>query len=47
MLPPIIQQMIDAVKDKNTQDHIRFNYILTLEKIRDAIEFTLKKYKNK
>lgn len=44
-IPPIIQQMIDTVKDKQTQEFVRFNTITSLERIKEAIELTIKKYK--
>lgn len=46
-LPPIIEQMISSAKDKNVPEHIRFNYIQTLSKIRDACDHTIKWYNQK
>lgn len=45
-LPVIVQQTIEAVKDKSTPEHIRFNHIKTLENIRDCCDIAIKSQMN-
>lgn len=46
-LPPIIRQMIDEARNKKNPEHIRFNYIQSLERIKDACEFVIREFRNK
>lgn len=44
-LPPIVQQTIEIIKDPKTPEHIKFNYVQTLENIRDCCDTTLNEYR--
>lgn len=46
-LPPIVQQTIEALKDKSTPENIRFNYMKNLENIRDCCDIAIKAYNDK
>jgi hypothetical protein len=45
-VPFQVQNLIDSMMNKNERSHIRDNYRVRLESIRDAIDNSLKKYKN-
>ena len=47
LVPPIIQQKIEAVKDKSTPENIRFNHIKSLENIRDICDGVIRQYYGK
>lgn len=44
ILPPIVQQTIQNIKDPNTPEHIKFNYLRTIENIRDCCDIAIKEY---
>jgi hypothetical protein len=46
IIPPIIEQWIDNLNDKNTREFNRENYAANLERTRDVINVALKKYEN-
>ncbi len=46
-LPPIVQQNIEALKDKSVPEHIRFNYLRSLENIRDECTHAIDEYYKK
>lgn len=46
-LPPIVQQTIEALKDKNVPENIRFNHMKTLENIRDCCDLAIKSYNDR
>lgn len=43
-VPIAVQQLVDNLNDKKSPDHIRFNYMITVEAIRDYCDSALKKY---
>lgn len=45
-IPFQVQNLIDSMMNKQERSHIRENYRIRLESIRDAIEINLRKYKN-
>jgi hypothetical protein len=45
-IPFQVQNLIDSMMNKQEKSHIRDNYCMRLEAIRDAIDFNLRKYKN-
>ena len=45
-IPFQVQSLIDSMMNKTERSHIRDNYIVRLESIRDAIDNALRKYKN-
>jgi uncharacterized protein (DUF433 family) len=45
-IPFQVQNLIDNMLSKTERDHIRDNYRVRLESIRDAIDLSLRKYKN-
>lgn len=46
-LPPIVQQTIEALKDKSTPEHIKFNHMKNLENIRDCCDNAIRVYNDK
>jgi hypothetical protein len=44
IVPVIVDDYIKGLLNKTTPDHIRYNYMVTLENIRDATSEALKKY---
>lgn len=46
-LPPIVQQNIEALTDRSVPEHIKFNHLKTLEKIRDACNQAIDGYNKK
>jgi hypothetical protein len=44
IVPAIVQQMVDAMQDKNTPSNIRHNYMVTVENIRNYCDKALNKY---
>jgi len=45
-IPFQVQNLIDSMMNKQEKSHIRDNYRMRLESIRDSIDSSLKKYKN-
>jgi hypothetical protein len=45
-IPFQVQNLIDSMMDKKERSHIRDNYRVRLESIRDSIDASLRKYKN-
>lgn len=45
-IPFQVQSLIDSMMNKQERSHIRDNYRVRLESIRDAIDASLRKYKN-
>ena len=45
-IPFQVQSLIDSMMNKQEKSHIRDNYRVRLESIRDSIDASLKKYKN-
>lgn len=45
-IPFQVQNLIDSMMNKQEKSHIRDNYCMRLESIRDSIDMSLKKYKN-
>ena len=45
-IPFQVQNLIDSMMNKSERSHIRENYRMRLESIRDAIDANLRKYKN-
>jgi hypothetical protein len=45
-IPFQVQSLIENMMNKQERSHIRQNYCMRLESIRDAIDFSLRKYKN-
>ena len=45
-IPFQVQNLIDQMMDKKEKSHIRDNYRMRLESIRDSIDASLRKYKN-
>jgi hypothetical protein len=45
-IPFQVQSLIDSMMDKKEKSHIRDNYRMRLESIRDSIDASLRKYKN-
>lgn len=45
-IPFQVQSLIDSMMNKTERSHIRDNYRVRLESIRDAIDNSLRKYKN-
>jgi hypothetical protein len=45
-IPFQVQSLIDSMMNKTERSHIRDNYRVRLESIRDAIDTSLRKYKN-
>jgi hypothetical protein len=45
-VPFQVQSLIDQMMDKQEKSHIRDNYRMRLESIRDSIDISLRKYKN-
>lgn len=43
-VPVAVQQLVENLSDKKTPEHIRFNYMVTVEAIRDYCDSALKKY---
>lgn len=46
-LPPIVLQTIEALTDKSTPEHIKFNYLRSLENIRDECARAIDAYNKK
>ena len=46
IIPPIIEQWIDNLNNKNLRDFNRENYAANLERTRDVINVALKKFEN-
>ena len=42
--PPIIQQMIENLNNKQNHDNVRFNTLISLENIRDCINLSIENY---
>jgi hypothetical protein len=45
-IPFQVQNLIDQMMNKTERSHIRDNYRMRLESIRDSIDASLRKYKN-
>lgn len=45
-IPFQVQSLIDNMMDKKEKSHIRDNYRMRLESIRDSIDASIRKYKN-
>jgi hypothetical protein len=45
-IPFQVQNLIDQMMNKQEKSHIRDNYRMRLESIRDSIDTSLRKYKN-
>jgi len=45
-IPFQVQNLIEQMMDKKEKSHIRDNYRMRLESIRDSIDASLRKYKN-
>jgi hypothetical protein len=45
-IPFQVQNLIDQMMNKQEKPHIRDNYRMRLESIRDSIDTSLRKYKN-
>ena len=45
-IPFQVETLIQNMLDKNERQHVRENYRARLESIRDAIDSSLRKYKN-
>jgi hypothetical protein len=45
-IPYQVQHLIDNMMNKQEKSHIRDNYRMRLESIRDSIDHSLRKYKN-
>lgn len=46
-LPPAVLQTIENLNDKRTPEHIRFNYLRSLENIRDCCDEAIREYTRK
>jgi hypothetical protein len=46
-LPPAVLQTIENLNDKSTPEHIRFNYLRSLENIRECCDAAIKEYERK
>lgn len=46
-LPPIVLQTIEALTDKSVPEHIKFNYLRSLENIRDECTRAIDAYNKK
>lgn len=46
-VPAIVQQMVDAMKDKTNSSHVRYNYMIAVENIRNYCDAALKDYEKK
>lgn len=44
MIPPIIQDWLSKIRDKNTPDHIKYNYIQSMKTIVDICSDEIAKY---
>ena len=44
ILPPIVQQTIQNLKDPKTPEHIKFNYLRTIENIRDCCDVAIREH---
>lgn len=45
-IPFQVQSLIDSMMNRQEKSHIRDNYRMRLESIRDSIDASLRKYKN-
>lgn len=46
IIPPIIEQWVENLNNKNTNSFSRENYAANLERTRDFINIALKKFEN-
>jgi uncharacterized protein YutE (UPF0331/DUF86 family) len=47
-VPAIVQQMVEAMRDKTNNSNIKYNYMVAVENIRDYCDAALRDYeKNK
>lgn len=44
IVPVIVQQMVDAMRDKTNNSNIRHNYMVSVENIRDYCDRALVQY---
>lgn len=45
-IPPLLQQWIDKLCDRNTPQHIKENYAMMLDNVREACEKEVARYRN-
>ena len=43
-VPAIVQQMVESMRDKTNNAHVRYNYMVGVESIRDYCDSALKDY---
>lgn len=43
-VPAIVQQMVESMRDKANNAHIRYNYMVAVENIRNYCDSALKEY---
>jgi hypothetical protein len=46
-VPAIVQQMVEAMLDKTSNAHIRYNYMVAVENVRNYCDSALKEYEKK
>lgn len=46
-VPAIVQQMVEAMEDRKNTEHIRYNYRVAVENIRDYCDSALRSYEKK
>lgn len=43
-IPPLIEQMRENMLDKSNNEHIRYNYMVSLQAVRDYCDMALREY---
>lgn len=46
-IPPLIQQIRENMLDKKSPENIRYNYMISMESIRDYADMALREYNKK
>ena len=46
-VPAIVQQMVEAMRDKTNNANIQYNYMVAVENIRNYCDTALKEYEKK
>lgn len=46
-VPAIVQQMVEAMRDKTNNAHVRYNYMVAVENIRNYCDAALREYDKK
>lgn len=46
-VPAIVQQMVESMQDRANNEHIRYNYMVAVENIRDYCDSALREYEKK